>query len=67
MTVFEPAKALREEISSLNDVRTSLLHRERSLERAYTEMEVELNAVRKLRSFADAEINRKRIVLACLT
>lgn len=63
MSVFEPIKALKEEISGLVEVRTALVHRERDLSAKYGELEVELNGIIKLRGFADAELARKRAVL----
>lgn len=62
-TPHDPIKALREEIQGLSDVKNTLLHRERSLVKAYSELEVELTTVQKLRGFADAELDRKRAVL----
>jgi len=63
---FDPVKALREEIQGLADIKNTLAHRERSLTKAYTELEVDLSTVQKLRGFADAELARKREVLAQL-
>jgi inorganic pyrophosphatase len=63
---FDGIKALREEISGLVDVRLVMLKRERNLAAQYGELEVELNNVIKLRGFADAELARKRAVLATL-
>jgi hypothetical protein len=63
MTVFDPIKALKEEIAGLVEVRGSLVKRERQLVAQHGELEVEVNAIIKLRGFADAEIARKREVL----
>ena len=63
MTTFDPVKAIKEEITGLVEVKTTLVNRERELTAKYGELEVELNAVTKLRGFADAEIERKRTVL----
>jgi len=62
-TPFDAIKAIKEEISGLNDVRGAIVKRERSLQAAYGEIEIELNAVVQLRGFADAELARKREVL----
>lgn len=63
MTTFDPIKALQEEISGLVEIRVALSTRERQLSAQYGELEVELNAIIKLRGFAAAEIDRKRLVL----
>jgi hypothetical protein len=63
MSQFDPIKALREEINGLVEVRVSMIKRERNLQVQYGELEVELNAITKLRGFADAELDRKRAVL----
>lgn len=66
-TVFDGMRAIREEIEGLNGVRTTLIAQERRAESALGEAEAQLNALRKLRAFADAEIARKRTVLAELS
>lgn len=63
MSDFEPIRALKEEISGLADIKTSLVKRERQLSAQHGELEIELNTIIKLRGFADAEIARKREVL----
>lgn len=63
MTPHDPAKALREEIQGLVDIRATMAHKERYLQAEFGKIEVELNAVTKLRGFADAELERKRSVL----
>lgn len=63
MSVFEPIKALKEEISGIVDCRMVFVKRERELQQRYGELEVELNSVTKMRGFVDAELDRKRVVL----
>lgn len=63
MTDFDQEKALREEIQGLKDIRAVLLGRERVAEQRVGEVEAELNACRKLRGFADTELERKRAIL----
>lgn len=60
---FDAIKALKEEISGVVEIRVALVKRERQLGAQYGELEVEYNAIVKLRGFADAEIARKREVL----
>lgn len=60
---FDAKKALREEMQGLSEVLTTLVHRERQAQRTATEAEAELNAITKLRGFAQAELDRKRSVL----
>jgi hypothetical protein len=61
--VFEPIKALKEEIAGIVDCRLVFVKRERELQQRYGELEVELNNVTKMRGFVDAELARKRAVL----
>lgn len=63
MTEFDAAKALREEIAGLVDIRLVLRLRERDLESRFGQLETELTTVKKLRGFAEAELDRKREVL----
>lgn len=63
MSEFDPSKALREEISGLIDIRATLLRREREVETRFGELEVELNTLKKLRGFADVELDLKRTTL----
>lgn len=63
MTVFDPAKALREELQGLGDVRQTMIVRERRAQEEMGRAETEYNAIVKLRGFCDAEISRKRAVL----
>lgn len=63
MTEFDPIKALREEISGLADVRTTIRNLQVSAEGKMGRAEAEYNAVTKLVGFADAELARKREVL----
>lgn len=63
MTVFDPIKAIKEEITGLANVRTTYKQAET---RAMTQMGVaenELIAARKMLGFVDAEMARKRTVL----
>lgn len=64
MTDFDQARAIREEIVSLTEVKKVLGIRKRELEQRYAEVEVEFNTVSKLEGFASAELDRKRKVLA---
>ena len=66
MADFDPIKAIREEISGLADVQKSLRARERIAEETIGRAESELNDLRKLRGFADIELQRKREVLRAL-
>lgn len=66
MSVFEPIKALKEEISGIVDCRMVFVKRERELQQKYGEIEVELNNVTKMRGFVDAELDRKRAILKTL-
>lgn len=66
MTPHDPAKALREEIQGLVDIRATMAHKERYLQAEYGKIEVELGAVTKLRGFCDAELDRKRNILKAL-
>jgi hypothetical protein len=61
--IFEPIKALREEIVGLAGVRAAILVTERRAQERLGEAEVEYNMAVKLRGFADAELARKRQVL----
>jgi hypothetical protein len=61
--IFEPIKALREEIEGLAGVRAAILVTERRAQERLGEAEVEYNMAVKLRGFADAELARKRQVL----
>lgn len=63
MSMFDPIKALKEEIAGLVDTRLIVLRRERELTAKYGELGVEMNAIVKIRGFADAELERKRTVL----
>lgn len=63
MSEFDPIRALREEISGVLDVRTTLTSEERRAQEELGRAEVQYNAVVKLRDFVDAEIARKRAVL----
>lgn len=57
---FDAVKALKEGISSVVDIRITLLKRERDIESRFGELEVELNMIKKLRGFADLELTKMR-------
>ena len=63
MAEFDPVRALKEEITSLGEISTALSRRLIKIEKEYTEAEVEMNSVAKLRGFALAELDRKREAL----
>lgn len=63
MNKFDPVKALKEEISGLNEVLKVLNIREKQAEEQLGLAEIELNAIRKLTGFAKIEIERKHKVL----
>jgi len=60
MTPFDPLKAAKECMTGLVDVINTLKRRENECEVAMSKAETELNIVRKLRGFCDAEIARQR-------
>lgn len=66
MTDFDAAKALKEQIAALLEIRTSMLRRERQLQIQYGEVEVEYHSVVKLRGFADMELEKAREALKAL-
>jgi hypothetical protein len=57
---FDPAKALREEISGIADVMRIFLSWERRAEEKFAEAELQLHAIRKMKGFAASELDRKR-------
>lgn len=63
MTDFDEAKALREEISGVADIISTLSIRKRGLEQKLTETEAEFNSLSKLEGFAKGELERKQKVL----
>ena len=56
MTEFDPIKAAREELVSLNDVLTTMRRGENQAEQAMARAESDLNAIRKLRGYAQIAI-----------
>lgn len=58
MAEFDPMRAAAEELSGLHDILRVMRLREGICEQAMGQAEVELNAIRKLRGFAQAEIIR---------
>jgi hypothetical protein len=60
MTEFDALKAAREEMAGLVDVLRTIGQRENAAELAMGMAESELNAVRKLRGYAYAEVGRLR-------
>jgi hypothetical protein len=60
MTVFDQARALREELTGLNDVMVAIGSRQRTCEAQIAAAESELNAVRKLTGFVRIEIEKRR-------
>lgn len=67
MSEFDAARALREEIQGLGEVRTVLKQNEREAEEQMGQAEQRLNAARKLLGFCDIELERKRTALRELT
>jgi len=66
MTEFDPLKAAREEAAALSDVLATLRRRENAAEIAMGQAESELNAIRKLRGYAQMELARIRDRIAAL-
>jgi len=66
-TKFDAIRALREEISGLNEIRLAIETRARRAMQVMSEAEIEYNSIVKLRAFADAEIERKRAILTKLS
>jgi hypothetical protein len=66
MSEFDPIKALREEATGLVDVLAVLTRRENAAETAIGAAESELNAIRKLRGYAQIELARIRDRIAAL-
>jgi hypothetical protein len=60
MSDFDPIKALREELTGLADIMTTIRQRERTCEAEIAMAETELNAVRKLIGFVRIEIEKRR-------
>ena len=56
MTTFDPLKAVREELTGLTDVLRTMRQRENDAEIAIAKAESELNAIRKLRGYAQVEV-----------
>jgi hypothetical protein len=61
---FDARKALREEIQGLESVRETFKNMVRRAQQKMGEAENELNDANKAKGFVDAEIERKRGVLA---
>lgn len=59
-TPFDALKAVREELTGMNDVLSTIRRREQHAEASISEAENELNAIRKLRGYCEAEIGRLR-------
>lgn len=62
-TDFDPVKAIREELMSLNDIERTLRRQEQHWETAISEAETVLNDVRKLRGFATMQLTAARAKL----
>jgi len=57
-TEFDPARAWREELIGLKEVEGAIRERERACQDAMAKAEMELNAIRKLRGFAQIQIEQ---------
>jgi hypothetical protein len=66
MSEFDPLRAAREEAAAMADVLATISRRERAAEAAIGEAEIELNAIRKLRGYAQIELARIRDRIAAL-
>jgi hypothetical protein len=66
MTTFDPAKALREEITGLSETQATLKKCEAALAIKLSEVEAERAAIINARGLIDAELARKREVLKTL-
>jgi hypothetical protein len=66
MTQFDPLRAAREEAASMLDILATMTRRERAAEAQIGAAEVELNAIRKLRGYAEIELARIRDRIAAL-
>jgi hypothetical protein len=66
MTEFDPLRALREEAAAMVDVLATIGRRENIAETAIAAAESELNAIRKLRGYAQIELARIRDRIAAL-
>jgi chromosome segregation ATPase len=66
MTDFDPIKAAREELSGLHDVLTAMRRGENQAEQAMARAESDLNAIRKLRGYAQLEIERLQARIASM-
>jgi hypothetical protein len=60
---FDGARALREEIQGLGDIKVTIRRRIQVAETRLMEAQSDLDDAVKLRGFCDAEIDRKRAVL----
>jgi hypothetical protein len=66
MTEFDPLRAAREEAAAMADVLATIIRRENAAEAAIAAAESELNAIRKLRGYAEIELGRIRDRIAAL-
>ncbi len=66
MTEFDPIKAAREELAGLHDVLTAMRRGENQAEQAMARAESDLNAIRKLRGYAQLEIERLQARIASM-
>jgi hypothetical protein len=66
MSTFDPLKATREEIAGVSGILESLKRQEQVAEEAMSKAETDLNALRKLRGFAQIYLQQKRDELARL-
>ena len=60
MINFDALRAAREELTGMADVLTTITRRENDCEAVMGKAETELNAIRKLRGYCQAEIQRIR-------
>ncbi len=66
MTQFDPIKAAREELVGLADVLKVMRRGENEAEQAMSRAESDLNAIRKLRGYAQLEIERLQSKIAAM-
>jgi hypothetical protein len=66
MSEFDPIKAAREELVGLHDVLAVMRRGERVAEEAMAAAESDLNAIRKLRGYAQLEVERLKARIASM-
>lgn len=65
-TNFNDVRAIKEELSGLNDISATIGNELRHVESRKAELDMQADRLMKLKGFADVEIARKRMVLAQL-